>query len=463
MTASALRSPRLPRGLLVRYGIGQTGAQVFRDTPAALLPLFLTTMLGVPPWMAGLTVIVPKLWVLVCDPLVGSLSDRFNDRFGRRPFLLAGAVLTNIGFIALFSVPSSSNPAIAASLVSLLFLLASTAFSAFSVPYLALASELSEDPAERRRLISGRMIGSIIGVVIAVGLGQPLQTLFGGGAHGWQAMAMVYAVICLAAMLVTALTMGRPRPATHELHQSKGLTRDIAAAFRETDFRWLVLTYLVLNIAQGCVYTALNFVFLYNIGNVNLILPFVLLMAVGYICSPPVWLAIGRRFGNPAGFLITTIGWALLTITSFTITPGTDTLFTLPTIGPVSTQQAIVLARAVPLACLNCGFLLFIISMLTDTISRIRERNGSVNEGVYSGVFSAIEKLSFALAPVLAGIVMSLSHFTASTGGAHAQSAQAIKGVLLLYSLIPAAIGGLSAAVFLGYIAAAKRGTQAAV
>lgn len=59
--------PPIGTGILVRYGIGQLGAQVFRDTPAVLLPLFLTTMLGVPAWLAGLVVLGPKLWLIVCD------------------------------------------------------------------------------------------------------------------------------------------------------------------------------------------------------------------------------------------------------------------------------------------------------------------------------------------------------------------------------------------------------------
>lgn len=455
MTGSASRSTSLPYRLLAGYGIGQAGAQVFRDTPAALLPLFLTTMLGVPPWMAGLSVIIPKLWVIVCDPLVGGLSDRLNDRYGRRPFMVIGAILTNIGFVALFSVTSFSNPWITASIVSLLFLLGSTAFSVFSVPYLALASELSEDANERSRLISGRMIGAILGVVAGVGLGQPLMALFGGGARGWQMMAVVLAAGCLIAMLVTALSLGRPR--VSERHAGGSLFGGIRAAFREREFFWLTLTYMVQCIGQACGYTVINFVFLYNVGNVGLILPFVLLMSIGSVASQPIWLAVGRRIGSPAAFLIATIGWVLVTITAFTITPGTDTLLTLPMVGPISTPQAVVLVRAIPIAFFNCGFLLFIFSMLTDVIIRIRDRNGTVNEGVYSGIFSATEKLSFAIAPVIAGIVMSASDFTASTGGAQAQSASALHGVLLLYSLIPAGLVGVSALVFTAYRAAVRR------
>ena len=65
---------RVPTSTVLSYGIGQLGAQIFRDTPAVLLPLFMTTMLGVPAWLAGLVVLVPKLWLIVCDPAMGAWS-----------------------------------------------------------------------------------------------------------------------------------------------------------------------------------------------------------------------------------------------------------------------------------------------------------------------------------------------------------------------------------------------------
>ena len=179
-TASA---ERLPISTLLFYGSGQTGAQLFRDAPAALLPLFMTTMLGVSPWLAGVAVLVPKLWVIACDPLMGALSDHFKPRYGRRPFLAGGAILTAVTFVGLFGFSQFPSPLIAALTIGGLFLLASTAFSAYSVPYLAVASELSADPHERTRILAVRMVFSIIGVVMGVGLAQPLVFKLGGDGH----------------------------------------------------------------------------------------------------------------------------------------------------------------------------------------------------------------------------------------------------------------------------------------
>lgn len=458
MSNGSEQSPqRLSYSLLVRYGIGQTGAQVFRDTPAALLPLFMTTLLGVPAWMAGMAVILPKLWVIFWDPLAGALSDKFKRRIGRGPFLVVGALLANIGFVCLFSLTGFSSSFLAAATISLIFLLASTGFSAFSVPYLAIASELSGDPRERNRLIAARVLFAVAGVIAAVGLAQPAVAYFGGGPHGWRMMASILAAFCLCTMLVTAFGLPSARAAALPPTAHVGIFSQIGDALRHRDFRWLTFVYLLQCIGQACGYTVIGFVFLYNVGNVNLILPFVLVMSVASLASQPIWLAFARRYGNSAGLIASTIGWVVFTITAFTITPGHDVLTTVRGIGPVSTAQMIVLVRALPLAFFNCGFLLFILSLLTDTIDRTRRRSGgAVNEGVFSGIFSATEKLSFALAPLVGGFIMSATGFVSSTTGAVAQSASAMTGILLLYSLIPALFVGLSGLAFLGYTAAVR-------
>ena len=78
---------RIAGSLALRFGVGQLGAQIFRDTPAVLLPLFLVTMLAVPAWLAGLVVLLPKIWLIFCDPLIGNWYDQAKSRLGRTPFL----------------------------------------------------------------------------------------------------------------------------------------------------------------------------------------------------------------------------------------------------------------------------------------------------------------------------------------------------------------------------------------
>ncbi|MFK7830475.1 MAG: MFS transporter [Congregibacter sp.] len=466
------RSKPLALKTLLFYGSGQSGAQLCRDAPASLLPLFMATMLGVSPWLAGVVILVPKLWVIVCDPLMGALSDHFKPRFGRRPFLVAGGVVTATSFVGLFAFSDFSSPAVAALTVGVMYFISSTAFSAFSVPYLAVASELSTDPHERTKILAVRMIFSIVGVIMGVGLAQPLVFMLGGDAAAWRTMAMIFGAVCLLAMLITAYGVPRDFGAARNAVRAvvtdgiervapKTTLQRFLGVRHNKPFMILTLTSLIQTIAQGSGYAVVGFIFIYAIGDISLLLPFVLSMAVGVVISQAFWVKLSTRIGKQSTFYLACSGWILITLTWFAVGPADDVLLTLPLWGDLPTQHALVLGRGMVIGITNSGFSLLTFSLFTDTVSFQREQTGAVDEGILAGIFSATEKLAFALGPLLAGIVLSVVGFESSTDGPAPQSAQAIQGMIWLYSIIPAGILALSLAVFAQYNKALKTGIRA--
>ena len=449
------RSEKVPLRIKLLYGAGQAGGQLFRDAPAALLPLFMTTMLGVSAWLAGIVVLIPKLWVIVCDPAMGVWSDKLKPRYARRPFLAIGGLLTGLSFIALFSFSNFSSPTVAALCIGLLFLIGSTAFSAFSVPYLAVVSELSSDPHERTKVLSVRIIFVVVGVILGVGLAQPLVFKLGGDAAAWQTMAIIFGTICIVAMLATAF--GVPRdfgPARVE--DPRNMLSRFGSVLDNKPFVVLTATYLVQTVAQACGYTVVGFIFLYAVGDITLLLPFVIVMCIGSILSQPMWVKLSSKWGKEKAFWIACVGWTLITITWLWVEPGDDILFTLPFWGEMATEHFFVMLRAIIIGCTNAGFAVLIFSLLTDTIDKQRRIKGTVDEGLFSGFFSATEKLAFALGPVLAGGILSMTGFESSTGGAVAQNASAIRGIVMIYSIIPAVIMALSLMIFTRYARALR-------
>jgi len=98
---------RLPISTYFGYGVGQVGGQILRDTPALILPIYMTTVLGMEAALAGLVIIIAKFWVVAADPVAGVISDRTETRWGRRrPFILGGGLLAAGCFILLFFVPA---------------------------------------------------------------------------------------------------------------------------------------------------------------------------------------------------------------------------------------------------------------------------------------------------------------------------------------------------------------------
>jgi len=437
----------VPTGIMLRYGTGQLGAQIFRDTPAVLLPIFMTTMLGVPAWLSGIVILIPKLWLIACDPLVGAWSDRLRTVRGRTPFLLIGAILTSLGFLSLFAVTDYGSPALAAAAICALFFVASSAFSIYSVPYLAIASEFSIDPHERTRILVYRMLFTTAGVLIGVGVAQPLVFALGGGAYGWHVMAISLGLVCFVSMMVPALTLRRV-PMLPGGAMPTGLLQQIKPVLANRPYMTLLGTTFVQGIGQASSYTVLGFVFFYALGAIWLVPAFIVVMVIGSGLSQPIWLALSRRYGKERCYVGASLAWAAVTVSWFWARPGDDILVTLPVIGPLATQHVLALVRAIIIGPVNAGFLLLGLSLLTDTVDYQRQRFGVAHEGVFSGIFSAAEKLAFAMGPLLAGIVLSICGFKSSTGGAAAQGPRAITGILLLYSLIPATTQVLSLLIF---------------
>ena len=441
---------RIPRSVTLIYGIGQLGAQLFRDMPAVLLPLFLTTMLAVPAWLAGLVVLVPKLWLIVCDPLVGIWYDRAKAAAGRTPFLICGALGTGCGLVALFSITAYSNPWIAAAAVCIIFFAGSTAFSIFSVPYLAIASELSSDPFERNRVVVMRMIFGSLGVLIGVGMPQLLIEFFGGGARGWHMASWIFGALCLTTMLVTALGL-RGVPSIEGTKTSGSLREQFSSVSQNRPFLILLLVTFLSSIGQASSYTAVGFVFLYKVQAIGLIPLYILVMASVSLAAKPVWLWLPRKIGKARCYVLASLVWIAVTMTWLLLGAAGDSTIAIPGLGPVLVEHLLILLRAVVIGVTNGGFVLLALSIMTDTIDAQRRQLGIANEGVFSGIFSALEKFAFAVGPVIAGFMLSGFGFVASTGGPAAQSESAILGIVLLYGAIPAGFQLAALGVFSRY------------
>ena len=90
----------------------------------------------------------------------------------------------------------------------------------------------------------------------------------------------------------------------------------------------------------------------------------------------------------------------------------------LPIFGEMTMKDAMILLRGALIGVTNAGFIMLIIALFTDTVHYGATKGGSAVEGAYAGVWSACEKVGFALGPLVAGFVLSFYGFRSSQGGA---------------------------------------------
>jgi GPH family glycoside/pentoside/hexuronide:cation symporter len=95
--------------------------------------------------------------------------------------------------------------------------------------------------------------------------------------------------------------------------------------------------------------------------------------------------------------------------------------------------------RAAFMGACGCGVLVCSQSMIVDTVDYDRRLSGINREGVFSAVFSFIEKSTHAAGPLLVGVILSLFGFDPSVPKGTPQPQSAQDAIVIGMALLPAA------------------------
>jgi GPH family glycoside/pentoside/hexuronide:cation symporter len=435
----------LRRGTVVRYAVGSVGTGGFGTLPGLVLLIYMTNTLGVSPAFAGIAFTVSKIWDVIIDPWIGARSDRSLARTGaRRRFMVLGAILLPIFFVFTFAVPPGLPEALSAAWVLVGFLLSATAFSLFQVPYIALPAELVDSYDARTRLLSARVVVLTL-AILAFGGGAPELVALGSTEYqGYLIMAGAAGVVFLVAFLI-ASTVERsarvdrtPRaPATEPVEglaaPKTGLLMNFRrgwSAVRDSQpYRALLFTFVLQALAIGLMLAGVAYIAFDVLHLQGTLLLFLSLIAPAIVVTP-LWALVSRRIGKERAFRIATVlfGLAALSMVLLIWFPG-EWIF-----APVAVAGAAYAGlQSLPLA------------MLPDTVAHDAETHGPGRAGTFSGVWTAGETAGLAFGGTILAIVLTVTGFIPTVAEQTVeQPASAIVGIVLAFSVIPAALMFLS-------------------
>ncbi|MBQ4649735.1 MAG: MFS transporter [Firmicutes bacterium] len=193
------------------YGIGGIADNTMYTLAGTYLLLFMTTVAGVSPAVAGTISALGSIWEAMCAPVIGYKSDNAVTRYGRRkPFLMAGSVPAAIVTSLLFTAIDAS-PTFKIIYYAIMVLAFWTCFSSFFVPYMAWGSDLTDDYNERTVLRSFsyifNQVGMCIGMVLPTIIVDYCMNLGKTTQQAWQTVGIIAGASAAAALLICTLTI----------------------------------------------------------------------------------------------------------------------------------------------------------------------------------------------------------------------------------------------------------------
>jgi Na+/melibiose symporter-like transporter len=419
-TVSTLRQEFRAPGLTTRserliYAVPGVGLGFMQSLIQFYLLKFSTDVLLLSAAWMGLLLGIGRIWDGLSDPLAGYWSDRTRSTLGRRrPWLLLATMPLAIAFAALWSAPRGLPSALLMAWIAGALWVFVGAQSAFQVPHLALAAELTVASPDRNRVFGLRLAFTLLGFLLAalaLGSLERAQDIQATAANLGLAAALLTAALCA----TCAWYMREPRHAP-PITQASAFRAFVAVLRNPQARRLLVVLFFeaagFATMTTSMVYAS-EYLFMRQ-GASSLLLGSALIAA---LASVPLWLGLAHRFSRRRLWLASLAGRAAVFGAIFFLPPSTWLL--------IGTNLSIG-------ALFGAGNI-FGPAVQADMIDAEARRSGERKEGTFFATWSLVERSGQGVAIALSGLVLALSDFAPNV----TQEPSGLLGLRVLFAGLP--------------------------
>lgn len=430
---------KIPMGQKIAFGFGMLANQMF----PAILGIFMVVLvqdLGFTGRMWSLIYFFPRIFDSITDPIMGFISDNTKSKWGRRrQYVLLGAIVMGVAYIfmwQLFKENTLEYNFWYFILWSVLFYLGLTLFS---VPYVAMGYEMSDDFHERTNIMAiAQWIGQwawVISPWFWVIMYDP--EWFSSADVAVRELAIWVAIPCTICAMIPAIfiksksTLNEDYEPLNRASIGNSLLKiyhSFIEAFKIKEFRKLCgATFLIFN-AFNTVAALTFFVIVYKLFNGDAgasgiwVSLFGCLGALGttFIVIPIItWMS--KKLGKKRAFIlaqgISVIGYAMLW---FLFIPGKPWMYII----------------ALPFFSFGIGSLFTIMMSMTADVIDLDELNtGLRREGIFGAIYWWMVKVGFAIAGALSGFIIAFVGFNPDLATTDQESA--VNGLHAFFCFFP--------------------------
>ena len=227
-------------------------------------PLFFTNVFGLSFADAAALMLIARMFDVITDPLMGSIADRTQSRWGTyRPWLIFGAIPFGLIFALLLFTPDL-GPTGKRIWAYSLYLLMMACYTMVNVPYGSLLNVMTADDNERNQFSAFRMVGAYaMGFITLISF--PYVQRWVGGTEQHQ-YAVIGASFGLLAALMT-MTCGLITRERHEpVRAEKFSFKQYGDLFRNRPWVYMTLVAICTNFFNGFRYAVAGYMITYCLG-----------------------------------------------------------------------------------------------------------------------------------------------------------------------------------------------------
>jgi glycoside/pentoside/hexuronide:cation symporter, GPH family len=430
---------KVPFGQKLAFGLGMLANQMF----PAILGIFMVVLiqnLGFPGWMLGIIYFLPRVFDALTDPIMGFISDNTKSVWGRRrQYVFIGAIITGLSFVLMWQLYKENS----IEYNFIYFLLWSFVFylgiTIFSVPYVAMGYEMSNDFHERTSIMAvSQWIGQWAWVIAPwFWVIMYDASWFPTAEAATRELALWVGIACTLCAIVPAIFI--PGESTlNEKNYSpltfgtigsslKEILMGFKEAFQSPPFRKLCFaTFFIFNafntVAGFTFFIVVHHLFRGNAQEAGIWIP--LFGSLGALVTTfvviPIVARMSKTMGKKNAFLlsqsISIIGYILLW---FLFIPGKPYMFIF----------------ALPFFSFGIGSLFTLMMSMTSDVIDLDELNtGKRREGVFGAIYWWMVKFGLAIAGALSGIILDGIGFNAAVSP---QPEATLIGLRAFYSGVP--------------------------
>ncbi len=403
-------------------------------------PLFFTNVFGLSFADAATLMLIARMFDVVTDPLMGSLADRTQSRWGTyRPWLIFGAVPLGLVFALLLYTPDL-GPVGKRIWAYSLYLLMMAVYTAVNVPYGSLLGVMTADDNEKNQFSSYRMVGAYAMGFVTLLSFPYLQKLVGGTeAHQYAVLGVFFGVLAAVGTLACGLlTRERLKPVRAEKFSFK----QFGDLFKNKP--WIILTLIGVctNFFNGFRYAVAGYMITYCLGGdvtvSGLIINYTVFMTFGELTCM-IFGGLSPKFTQWVGSKRKAFVWAALICAAFSIA-----FFFVP----MNPNFIWVMVVLVVLTSVGVGLYSPLLwSMYADVADYATEKNGTSSTGLIFSSGTMAQKFGTAISGSLVALFLGLAGASMTTdvmGNTIVDPASITSSVLTmiwsLFSLFPAII-----------------------